>query len=83
MLFRSLGMEALGVKTSFAKAYKPRTKGKVEKFIGFLQRDFIWAGIPHINPLFRPWGEGFSVFSLGPCRQRGRDHEMCPNANCS
>jgi len=37
-----LGMEALGVKTSFAKAYKPRTKGKVEKFIGFLQRDFIW-----------------------------------------
>jgi transposase InsO family protein len=37
-----LGMEALGVKTSFAKAYKPRTKGKIEKFIGFLQRDFIW-----------------------------------------
>ncbi len=37
-----LGMEALGIKTSFAKAYKPRTKGKVEKFIGFLERDFIW-----------------------------------------
>jgi len=37
-----LGMEALGVKASFAKAYKPRTKGKIEKFIGFLERDFIW-----------------------------------------
>jgi transposase InsO family protein len=37
-----LGMEALGVKTSFAKAYKPRTKGKIEKFIGFLERNFIW-----------------------------------------
>jgi putative transposase len=37
-----LGMEALGVKTAFARAYKPRTKGKIEKFIGFLERDFIW-----------------------------------------
>ena len=37
-----LGMEALGVQTSFAKAYKPRTKGKIEKFIGFVERDFIW-----------------------------------------
>jgi transposase InsO family protein len=37
-----LGMEALGVKTIFARAYKPRTKGKIEKFIGFLERDFIW-----------------------------------------
>ena len=37
-----LGMEALGVKTTFAKAYKPRTKGKIEKFIGFVERDFIW-----------------------------------------
>jgi transposase InsO family protein len=37
-----LALEALGVKPSFAKPYKPRTKGKVEKFIGFLERDFIW-----------------------------------------
>jgi transposase InsO family protein len=37
-----LGMEALGVKAIFAKAYSPRTKGKIEKFIGFLERDFIW-----------------------------------------
>jgi transposase InsO family protein len=46
-----LGMEALGVKTSFAKAYKPRTKGKVEKFIGFLQRDFIWEVKEKVNSL--------------------------------
>jgi len=37
-----LGMEALGVKTIFAKAYAPRTKGKIEEFIGFAERDFIW-----------------------------------------
>lgn len=37
-----LGLEALGVKAVFAKAYKPRTKGKIEKFIGFVERDFIW-----------------------------------------
>jgi transposase InsO family protein len=37
-----LAMEALGVIARFAKAYKPRTKGKVEKFIGFVERDFIW-----------------------------------------
>lgn len=37
-----LGMEALGVKAIFAKAYAPRTKGKIEKFIGFAERDFIW-----------------------------------------
>ncbi len=37
-----LGMEALAVKTSFAKAYKPRTKGNIEKFIQTLERDFIW-----------------------------------------
>lgn len=37
-----LAMEALGVKPHFAKPYKPRTKGKCEKFIGFLERDFIW-----------------------------------------
>jgi len=46
-----LGMEALGIKTSFAKPYKPRTKGKVEKFIGFVQRDFIWEVKDQIKSL--------------------------------
>jgi len=46
-----LGMEALGVKTSFAKAYKPRTKGKIEKFIGFLERDFIWEVKDQVHSL--------------------------------
>ena len=46
-----LAMEALGIKTSFAKAYKPRTKGKVEKFIGFLQRDFIWEVKDQVHSL--------------------------------
>jgi transposase InsO family protein len=36
-----LALEALGVTASFAKAYKPRTKGKVEKFIQFVIRDFL------------------------------------------
>ena len=46
-----LGMEALGIKTSFARAYKPRTKGKVEKFIGFLERDFIWEVKDQVHSL--------------------------------
>lgn len=37
-----LALETLGVQTWFAKPYKPRTKGKVEKLIQFLERDFIW-----------------------------------------
>lgn len=36
-----LALEMLGIKTVFAKPYKPRTKGKVEKFIQFLQADFL------------------------------------------
>jgi transposase InsO family protein len=36
-----LGLQAMSVKTDFAKPYKPRTKGKVEKFIQFVIRDFL------------------------------------------
>ncbi len=36
-----LALEARGVRACFAKAYKPRTKGKVEKFIPFVERDFM------------------------------------------
>jgi transposase InsO family protein len=46
-----LGMEALGVKTSFAKAYKPRTKGKIEKFIQTLTHDFIWEVRDQVHSL--------------------------------
>jgi len=46
-----LGLEALGVKTSFAKAYKPRTKGKVEKFIQTLERDFIGESRDQVHTL--------------------------------
>jgi putative transposase len=56
-----LAMEALGVATHFARAYKPRTKGKVEKFIGFVERDFIWEiqdqvqTIDHLQALWETW----------------------------
>lgn len=36
-----LGLGALGIRPAFAAPYKPRTKGKVEKFFSFLQRDFL------------------------------------------
>ena len=36
-----LGLAALGIRPAFAAPYKPRTKGKVEKFFSFLQRDFL------------------------------------------
>ena len=56
-----LGLEALGVKAAFAKAYKPRSKGKVEKFIGFLERDFIWEvkdqvhSLPELQARWEQW----------------------------
>jgi transposase InsO family protein len=56
-----LGLEALGVKTSFAKPYKPRTKGKIEKFIGLLERDFIWEireqvhSLPELQVAWEQW----------------------------
>jgi transposase InsO family protein len=61
-----LGMEALGVQTSFAKPYKPRTKGKIEKFIGFLQRDFIWEvkdqvhSLPELQTRWERWRQWYN-----------------------
>ncbi len=56
-----LGMEALEGKTSFAKAYKPRTTGRIEKFLGFLERDFIWGvkgqapSLPELQARWEKW----------------------------
>jgi transposase InsO family protein len=36
-----LALDALGIRAGFAAPYKPRTKGKVEKFFSFVQRDFL------------------------------------------
>ena len=36
-----LGLSALGIRAAFAAPYKPRTKGKIEKFFSFVQRDFL------------------------------------------
>jgi transposase InsO family protein len=36
-----LALSALGIRAAFAKPYKPRTKGKIERFFSFLQRDFL------------------------------------------
>jgi putative transposase len=55
-----LALEAMSTKPIFAKPYKPRTKGKVEKFIGFLERDFIWEvkdTVSSLRALQRRWEE--------------------------
>lgn len=36
-----LALEGLGIRAAFARAYRPRTKGKVEKFIQTLQQEFL------------------------------------------
>lgn len=64
-----LAMEALGVKTIFARAYKPRTKGKIEKFIQFLERDFIREikdQVQHLSALQRGWEEWYRWYD---CRR--------------
>lgn len=56
-----LATEAIGVKAIFAKPYKPRTKGKIEKFIGFLETDFIWEiqhsvrSFPELQGAWEKW----------------------------
>jgi transposase InsO family protein len=55
-----LALEAMSIKPIFARAYKPRTKGKIEKFVGFAERDFIWEvkdSIPSLLALQRRWEE--------------------------
>lgn len=49
------------MKTIFAKAYAPRTKGKIEEFIGFVERDIIWEvkdqvkNLSHLQTLWKDW----------------------------
>jgi transposase InsO family protein len=56
-----LALEALGVKASFAKAYKPRTKGKIEKFLQLVIHDFLWEvadqaqNVADLNRLWQEW----------------------------
>lgn len=56
-----LALQAMGVKAVFAKAYKPRTKGKVEKFIQFVIRDFLKEvsgkarNVEELNHYWKEW----------------------------
>lgn len=55
-----IALEALQVKAAFAKPYKPRTKGKVEKFIQFVEHDFLAEvkdEIKDLGDLNRRWQE--------------------------
>lgn len=86
-----LAMEALGVKASYAKPYKPRTKGKVEKFIGFVERDFIWEikdQVTSIADLQARWEDWFgwydhrrphsSLGDLPPAHRYQVSHKTAP-----
>jgi transposase InsO family protein len=61
-----LALEALGVEPSFAKPYKPRTKGKIEKFIQTLERDFLWEtkgqfhSLPELQRAWEQWREYYN-----------------------
>lgn len=60
-----LALEMLGVTASFAKPYKPRTKGKIEKLIQFVERDFIWevrdqvGSLPQLQARWEEWCEWY------------------------
>lgn len=72
-----LGMETLGVKPLFAKPYKPRTKGKIEKFIGFVERDFLQEvretmhRFSDLQPAWEQW--------CGPWYNQARPHASLGN----
>ena len=56
-----LALGALGIRAAFAAPYKPRTKGKIEKFFSFVQRDFLSevrdqvASLDDLNARFAGW----------------------------
>jgi transposase InsO family protein len=56
-----LALQTLGIRAAFSKPYKARTKGKVEKFIQFVQRDFLSEvrdkvrSLEDLNARFKRW----------------------------
>jgi len=61
-----LALGSLGVRAAFAAPYKPRTKGKIERFLSFLQRDFLAEqsaqvrDLEHLNRELAGWLEGYN-----------------------
>jgi transposase InsO family protein len=56
-----LALETLGMRAVFARAYKARTKGKVEKFIQTVKHDFLRElkleeiSLPELNACWQKW----------------------------
>lgn len=56
-----LALDSLGIRAAFAAPYKPRTKGKVEKFIQTVQHEFLWelesppATLAQLNQWWEQW----------------------------
>jgi len=69
-----LGLETLGVIASFAKPSKPCTKGKVEKFIGLLEQDFIFEIQDQVHSL----AELQVAWEKWPLRLAGRRFDVPP-----
>lgn len=61
-----LALSALGVRAAFAAPYKPRTKGKIERFFSFVQRDFLTEvraqvrSLPELNARLEAWVEWYN-----------------------
>jgi transposase InsO family protein len=61
-----LALEGLGIRAAFARAYRPRTKGKVEKFIQTLQQEFLRELTPApetlqaLNHHWRQWVDHYN-----------------------
>jgi transposase InsO family protein len=86
-----LGMETLGVRTAFCKPYKPRGKGKVEKFIQFVEHDFLaeslddCADLADLNRRWLAWTDWYncrrphaSLGELPPARRFQASRRAAP-----
>jgi len=62
-----LALSALGIRAAFAAPYKARTKGKIEKFFQFVQRDFLVEhrgavrSLQDLNARFEQWLDWYNV----------------------
>jgi len=61
-----LALETLGMRAAFCAPYKPRTKGKVEKFIQTLEQDFLLelegspASLAELNLRWQAWVDWYN-----------------------
>lgn len=87
-----LALQQMGIRASFAKPYKPRTKGKVEKFIQFVEHRFLGEmqhrvrSLEELNAAWETWRRWYnechchsSLAEGAPARHYRKSNRSAPS----